>query len=219
MILLWILSFVAWGLQAARLASSCLAVTNVASSGPGSSVLARVARGDQAAVKQCISQYSAMVWSMALSMSATRSEAEDAVQEIFIALWKNAGRYDPAIASERTFVAMIARRRLIDHLRASRRKPTMDELERIVTPSEQGRHYIERSAEASIAANAMNELADDQRRALELSVYHGMSHSEIAEAMALPLGTVKSHVRRALALVRKRLSPPAVSDRARRSAS
>ncbi len=161
---------------------------------------------------------------MARSMSATQSEAEDAVQEIFIELWKVADRYDPAKASERTFIAMIARRRLIDRLRAAQRKPAMDALDH---ESAYGRRHIERSAEASIAANALKELAVEQRRALELSVVHGMSHGEIAEDMGLPLGTVKSHVRRALALVRKRLLPPdeaestssAVSAKARRRGS
>lgn len=177
----------------------------------------RVANGDQSAVKLCIAQYGGLLWSMARTMCATRSETEDAVQEIFIAVWKNAGRYDPAKASERTYIAMIARRRLIDRLRAAGRRPALDELEPAEAPSSQGRQHIERSAEAALAANALAELESDKRRALELSVCHGMSHTEIAEEMELPLGTVKSHVRRALALVRKRLVPPTSS--ARRKAS
>lgn len=194
-----------------------------------SSLLARVACGEQQAVKQCIAEYGGLIWSLTRSMIHSRSEAEDAVQEIFIALWKHAGRYDPARASERTFVAMIARRRLIDRVRAADRQPTarssvhsLDELSAATSQamaSKHGRRHIERSAEAAIAANALAELSGEQRRALELSVCQGLSHSEIAEVMEMPLGTIKSHVRRALAVIRKRLLPPTPGQRAGRRAS
>ena len=78
------------------------------------SPLQRVADGDGDAIKICIDAYGSIVWSLARRMTTNNEEAEDAVQEIFIDLWKSAERFDPQQGSEVTFVAMIARRRLID---------------------------------------------------------------------------------------------------------
>src|SRR5438132_13118196 len=86
-------------------------------------LLPRVARGDGVAVEQCVDRYGGLIWQIALRFSATRADAEDAVQEVFIDLWKSAARFDPTRASETTFVAMIARRRLIDRKRAHDRAP------------------------------------------------------------------------------------------------
>ena len=81
------------------------------------SILQRVAAGDTEAVAACIDRFGGLVWSLARRFLDRPTEAEDAVQEIFIELWKSASRFDPSIASETTFVAMIARRRLIDRQR------------------------------------------------------------------------------------------------------
>ena len=80
-------------------------------------ILTRVARGDSAAVRECIDRYGGLVWSLARRFFANTADAEDATQDVFIHLWKSAGAYDPAIASEAVFVTTIARRRLIDGLR------------------------------------------------------------------------------------------------------
>jgi RNA polymerase sigma-70 factor (ECF subfamily) len=80
-------------------------------------ILKRIAAGDKTAVQDCLDSYGGLVWSLARRMSPNTNEAEDAVQEIFIDVWKNAARFDESQSSETTFVAMIARRRLIDRLR------------------------------------------------------------------------------------------------------
>ena len=85
------------------------------------SLLARVGAGDAGAVREVLSRYGGLVWSIAKRFEP--SEAEDAVQEIFLDLWKSAGRYDAALGSEATFIATIARRRLIDRRRTRRRRP------------------------------------------------------------------------------------------------
>ncbi len=86
-------------------------------------LLPRIAAGDPDAVQACIRRYGGLVWSLALRMSRSREDAEDAVQEIFISLWKSADRFDPSRATEVTFIAMVARRRLIDRRRAAQRRP------------------------------------------------------------------------------------------------
>lgn len=166
-------------------------------------LLGRVAAGDAAAVRACIAEHGPLVWSVARRFSASSAEAEDAAQDIFIELWKHAGRFDPGQASERTFVAMIARRRMIDRLRAAQRRPALKPMPEAMAGDEHA--TLERSAEAMLAASALATLDPKQRRVLSLAIGQGMTHGEIAEALSMPLGTVKSLVRRALVAVRKRL--------------
>jgi RNA polymerase sigma factor (sigma-70 family) len=169
------------------------------------SLLHRVAARDAAAIRECLDRYGALVWSLARRMSPSPTEAEDAVQEIFLDLWQSAGRFDPGIATEAGFVAMIARRRLIDrHRRRQRRWDTEPLPEVLSEPQGQGGPRQEVCAEAALAARAMEQLRPEQRAVLVLSC-QGMSHEEIATAMGMPLGTVKAHVRRGLSRVRQAL--------------
>jgi RNA polymerase sigma-70 factor (ECF subfamily) len=170
------------------------------------SVLMRVSSGDNAAVQECLTRYSGLVWSLARKMLANKEEAEDAVQEIFIEIWKNAKKYDAAVASETTFIAMIARRRLIDRLRKSTRTPRIDSFEDIlVEPSNRANETMQISIEAKQAAELMSGLKPEQRKILHLSIVEGYSHSEIANALEMPLGTVKTHARRGIIQVREGL--------------
>lgn len=171
-----------------------------------STILERIAAGDPDAVQECIDEYGGLVWSVARRLLGNHSEAEDAVQDAFIEIWKAAGRYEPKLSSEKSFVVMIARRRIIDRLRKHTRRIDTDSVEDAVhDPPTQEHVRIERDAEAAMAAEALRELGPDRRQVLELSIYQGMSHSEIAEAIDMPLGTVKSHITRGLATVRDKL--------------
>lgn len=155
-------------------------------------------------MRQCVARYGSLVWSIARRFAPTEPEAEDAAQEIFIELWKNAGRYDPTLASEPAFITMIARRRMIDRLRRAQRRPQLQPAPDAIVggASDAG---IERSAEAALAASVLATLDPRQRRVLSLAIGQGMTHTEIAAATDMPVGTVKSLVRRALVAVRKRL--------------
>jgi RNA polymerase sigma-70 factor, ECF subfamily len=165
-------------------------------------LLARVAAGDPHAVRECIAQYGGLVWSIARRFEA--ADAEDAVQEIFLDLWKSAARFDPAIASEATFIAVIARRRLIDRRRTRRRRPTTEQLP---DQPQVADHAIAPDAcvEANKAARALDQLRPEQRQVLVLSTCHGLSHGEIAAQTGMPLGTVKAHARRGLLSIRAAL--------------
>lgn len=170
------------------------------------SLLQRVARGDPGAVRECIDRYGGLVWSLARRFASGDADAEDAVQEIFINLWRSAERFDPGVASETTFVAMIARRRLIDRARAKGRQPASEVLNDGVTGSPLERSdQAEVSDEAARATQAMTLLSQEQQRVLHLSIYQGLSHEQIAQATGLPLGTVKTHIRRGLIRVREML--------------
>lgn len=167
-------------------------------------ILKRIAAGDKTAVQDCLNAYGGLVWSLARRMSPNSDEAEDAVQEIFIDVWKHAARFDETQASETTFVAMIARRRLIDRLRKINRQPNTDSLDDIlIDPINNKTRDLQMGIEAKEAAEAMKSLRPEQRQILHLSIIQGFSHQEIADALKMPLGTVKTHARRGLMQVRE----------------
>jgi RNA polymerase sigma-70 factor (ECF subfamily) len=136
-------------------------------------------------------------------MAPSPAHAEDAVQEIFVELWKYAGRYDPQQASEPAFVTMIARRRMIDRLRQAEHRPQLKPMPDALVGEQHD--AIERCVEASLAASTLAALDPRQRRALTLAIGHGMTATEISALTEMPVGTVKSLVRRALVAVRKRV--------------
>jgi RNA polymerase sigma-70 factor (ECF subfamily) len=171
----------------------------------GGSILSRITAGDRAAVEECINSYGGLVWSLARRLSRSEADAEDAVQEIFIDVWRSAARFDEAQGSEVTFVAMIARRRMIDRLRQAQRHPVYEPPSEEMIDARRHDREVERSADAALAARAMEELRPEQRRVLRLAVCEGFTHQEIASATGMPLGTVKTHVRRGLAQIRAAL--------------
>jgi RNA polymerase sigma-70 factor (ECF subfamily) len=179
-------------------------------------VLPLVAKGDRAAIRECIARYGGLVWSLARRTGVAHEEVEDIVQEIFVDLWRAAPRFDPSVAAEVTFVAMIARRRLIDQRRRRERRPATEPLldsQRAVSmlpPPELG-------AEAAQAARAVDQLRPEQRQVLLMTTCQGLSHEEIAHTTGMPLGTVKAHARRGLMRVREVLG--AVPSRATDSTS
>jgi len=168
---------------------------------PAATLLMRVAAGDPAAIRECLARFGGLVWSIARRFDPV--EAEDAVQEIFLDLWRSAGRYDPQVASEAAFVAMIARRRLIDRRRTRRRRPTTETIAS-EPPIADHASGPDSCAEASQAARALERLRPEQRHVLVLAT-HGLSHGEIAERTGMPLGTVKAHARRGLQSIRAAL--------------
>ena len=178
-------------------------------------ILQRVAGGDPTAVQDCIDQFGGLVWSLARKLCPNRSEAEDAVQEIFVSVWKSAERYDPSMGSEATFIATIARRRLIDRARKRQRRlgaSSLDESYAVAgnsspaagaSSAEAPGSLTSLSEDAAIAERALRDLSGDQQRVLRMSIFHGVSHEKIAAATDMPLGTVKTHIRRGLLRARK----------------
>jgi len=172
------------------------------------SILQRIASGDASAVTECMDRFGGLVWSVARRYCMSASDAEDAVQEIFIDLWRSAARFDESIASETTFIAMIARRRLIDRNRKKARRPEtsmVPETLAIAAPGEFDADLAAMSEEAKIASEAMSQLRPEQQRVLQLSIFHGASHEQISRSTGLPLGTVKTHARRGLIRIRELL--------------
>ncbi|GIU82258.1 MAG: RNA polymerase sigma factor [Pyrinomonadaceae bacterium] len=168
------------------------------------SILRRIASKDRSAVEECINVYGGLVWALARKMCPSREDAEDAVQEIFIDIWKNAERFDETQSSEATFIAMIARRRLIDRIRKNKRQISTEAIEDLTKePSESFNEQIHNSIEAKKVIEAFAQLRPQQKQVLHLAVFHGLSHQEIAKVTGMPIGTVKSHARRGLMKVRE----------------
>jgi RNA polymerase sigma-70 factor (ECF subfamily) len=170
---------------------------------PAATLLSRVAAGDPAAIRECLARFGGLVWSIAKRFDP--AETEDAVQEIFLDLWRSAGRHDPQVASETAFVAMIARRRLIDRRRSRARRPTTEGIDEVPSIPDAQAQRPDACAEASQAARALTRLRPEQREVLVLSTCHGLSHGEIAARTGMPLGTVKAHARRGLLSIRAAL--------------
>ena len=175
-------------------------------------LLPRIASGDERAVRECVARYSALVWSLARRWSAESGDAEDAVQEIFIDLWRTAARYDTARTSEAGWVAMIARRRLIDRARKRERLPALESIPDDFDVASETERDLDREWRAEQARAVLRELPPAQRRMLELSLVHGRTHDEIARETDTPLGTVKSHIRRGLARARDVLAARTLND-------
>ncbi|WP_231930928.1 RNA polymerase sigma factor [Botrimarina hoheduenensis] len=185
---------------------------------PAEPLLPRVAAGDTSAIEACLDRYSGLVWSLARKYFAENADAEDAVQEAFVSLWRNAARFDARIASETTFVAMISRRRLLDLVRRRVRRtldrpdalrgqadPSLDELaggETALRVDGIDLGPVEVREEASRARTALAQLKPEQREVLQLALGEGLSQSEIADRTGMPLGTVKSHARRGMQQLR-----------------
>ena len=179
---------------------------------PREPLLPRIASGDERAVRDCVARYGALVWSLARRWTAESGDAEDAVQEIFIDLWKTAARYDSTRTSESGWVAMIARRRLIDRARRRERLPALESIPDDFDAASESERDLDREWRAEQARAVLRELPPAQRRMLELSLLHGRTHDEIARETETPLGTVKSHIRRGLQRARDLLAARGLND-------
>jgi RNA polymerase sigma factor (sigma-70 family) len=169
-------------------------------------ILKRIALGDRDAVSDCLNKYGGLVWSIARKMLRNSDDAEDAVQEIFVDIWKNAERFDETQSSETTFIAMIARRRIIDRIRKTNRRISADSFEDVVMePESRDDKRVQLSVEAGQAAEALRSLKPEQQQVLQLSIVQGLSHQEIADHTGMPLGTVKTHARRGILQAREML--------------
>lgn len=173
-------------------------------------ILQRMGAGTRSALNTCINAYGKAVWSLALRLSPTYADAEDATQEIFLDVWNSSHRFDPGKGSELGFVMTIARRRLIDRIRRVKARP-ITEPEDLLPASEalvSGFASPETSAEVTMAMRALDALSVEQRRVIAMSVFKGLTHREIAAATGKPLGTVKTLIRRGLIQIRADLSDP-----------
>jgi RNA polymerase sigma-70 factor (ECF subfamily) len=170
-------------------------------------LLRRLEARECEALDALYARYSAYVMGVALRILGAREEAEEVVQDVFWQLWRAALRYDPVRGRFSTWLFSVARNRSIDRLRSrGRALPRADAAELELVPAEahqdDGAVLIERQKEVRAQLEL---LPGDQRRAIELAFFRGLSHAEIAASTGEALGTVKSRIRRGLLRLRQGL--------------
>lgn len=174
-------------------------------------LLAEVASGSEEAFVRLYDQFSSLLWAVAIRILQDPTETEDVVQETFLYIWKKASAYNPELAQPSTWMCLVLRNRCLDRLRSRHRR------EKLMTAVNHSNPDSKESQPDSVGAavqlrelgqkarEAMAGIPELQRKALELAYFSGHSHSEIALAMRLPLGTVKTMIRQGLIFLRGRM--------------
>lgn len=169
------------------------------------SILPRLAAGEPRAMNECIDRFGGLVWGIVRRTVKDQADAEDLVQEVFTEIWKKAGFYDPNVASEATFIALVARRRAIDHLRRTGRQPGFEPLEAAESIPAAAAPAVPVHCDAEAVKSSVASLPEETRSLFRMFFEEGFTHPEIAEQTGLPLGTVKTRLRRGLLTLREQL--------------
>jgi len=173
-------------------------------------MMQRIAAGDDAALKLLYERFGSLVYRMAFQAVPSKGEAEDAVQEIFVRLWRTAGRYDPARAALVTWVILISRRQLVDRMRRTRARIKPSALDEAAGLSVADREIPVGAGETEERMAAMmkkiESLPDLQKTVIKRAYLGGQTLRQIGEELNTPLGTIKSALSRALMRLRERTS-------------
>lgn len=167
-------------------------------------LICRIAAGDRDAFGEFYDRHSARILGLLLRMIRSRSEADDVLQDCFLQVWSQAARYSAERASPIGWLVLLARSRALDHLRRKRRDRLTAESETEV--GTECDDALTQSEEAALARRALSQLPDEQRGVIQLAFYSGLTHEEIAASQRIPLGTVKTRIRRGMMRIREILS-------------
>ena len=174
-------------------------------------MIAQVARGDSAAFAALFDRLAPPLYSLAYRMLNDATEAEDAIQDVFLQIWRRAATYDEAQSTVFTWAVLFTKSRVIDRLRGRARRARLEQQSRegqqtdTASISESGADIADRREEAARVLAAVAELPSEQREALELAFFTALTHQQIAERLGQPLGTVKARIRRGLLKLRERM--------------
>jgi RNA polymerase sigma-70 factor, ECF subfamily len=175
-------------------------------------LMGRVQAGDAQVFEVLVDRHADVAFSLAYRMCGRRTVAEDVVQEAFLSLWRSGARYDHSRGSVRSWILGVVHNRAIDlfrrdSVRTSRDVSDEGAVERMAAvDSTEGE--VQRRDDASQVREALQDLPDDQRQVIELAYFGGFTHSEIAEQLKLPAGTVKGRMRLGLTKLRLSLGEP-----------
>jgi RNA polymerase sigma-70 factor (ECF subfamily) len=182
--------------------------------------LQRMARGEHAALASAYDLMGPVVFSLAVRMLRDRPAAEDVTQDIFVQVWRQAANYDTGRGSPEAWIMMIARTRILDRLRSRSAgivlKPVGDNLPDAPAAEDWPEDLAISREDAVNVRRALAELPGDQKHAIELAFFEGLTHVEISEKLSVPLGTIKTRIRLGLIKIRDRLrelmgEPPAAA--------
>lgn len=169
-----------------------------------------IARGDTDAFAAFYDRHSGLLFSVAVHVLRDEREAEDVLQEAMVSLWERATQYDASLGKPLSWAVTLTRNRAIDRLRGLKRRPqaTAVDLEDADAASDESAtatsHVMMQESTQSLR-QALRGLPDDQRSAIELAFFQGLTHVEIADAIQVPLGTVKARIRRGMLELRDAL--------------
>jgi RNA polymerase sigma factor (sigma-70 family) len=178
-------------------------------------IVALLARSDESALAELYDRFGRVAYGLALRVLRDEKLAEDAVQEAFLAAWRNADRFVPERAKASTWLLTFVHRRAVDLVRREDRRraePLAEELQPARTSSAEEDAWLRFERERVQAA--LRQLPDQEREALELAYYGGFSQSELAERLGQPVGTIKSRMFTGLARLRELLAEPGPGEKA-----
>lgn len=175
--------------------------------------LAAVARKDAQAFRQLYDATSSKLFSFALRILIKKEWAEEALQEGFVSIWNNAGSYQTAMAAPMTWMTTIVRNKAYDLLRRVDDDVEIDAdtfdaaiMDALESPTPTPFEALQLSGDAKVLASCLSRLEGLHRQAIALAFYHDLSHSEVAEQMKQPIGTIKTWIRRSLERLRSCIS-------------
>ena len=177
---------------------------------PDSALIERMMAGDEAALSTLYDRYSAMLFGMLMRILRDQQAAEEVLQDMFLQLWRNAAQFDAKRGSLPAWLMVIGRNRAISRLRGRRDREVLEEEEGdYANTFASGQNIEDEAVRAELARNisaALEQLPAEQKQAVELAYFEGMTQSEIANQTGIPLGTVKTRVRTAMQTLRQILA-------------
>lgn len=163
--------------------------------------LGRIPGGDRSALQTVYRLTSAKLFGVVLRILDERGEAEDVLQEVYVTVWRKAADFDPNRASPMTWLIAIARNRAIDRLRATRQSRRMEPIDQVAGLADSAvaaDNALESAQDHAKLHGCLDGLADHERTALRGAFFDGNTYEDLAAGMNVPLGTMKSWIRRAM---------------------
>ena len=170
-----------------------------------SELAARFVAGDERALEEVYSRWSSLVFTMARRATGNESDAADITQAVFLSAWRGRAGFESTKGSLPGWLVTITRRRIADHWESISRETRKVEAESARMDDEAVAGHAEESVNRVLIADELSQLGEPQRKIMELAFFQDLTHAQIARALDIPLGTVKSHIRRSLDRLRTRL--------------
>lgn len=173
-------------------------------------LLRQIAAGDRSAFGEFYDRHSVLMFSVASRILNDPSDAEDVMQEAFVQIWEKAGNFDPKLGKPSSWAAILVRNKAIDRIRGSQRRSRLAleagaEMAIAAEANDSANDMVHGHDQAQLIHSAIVELPAEQRNAIELAYFSGLTQNEISEKLHEPLGTVKARIRRGLLKLRDQL--------------